>query len=70
MLKSNTPPTFQVTLFSDTNSLLHFVTGGDVIQRDFAFTHMDIRDFYDWILIRKKQMIDEMYSHRESLRKN
>jgi len=70
MLKSNTPPTFQVTLFSDTNSLLHFVCGGDVIQRDFAYTNMDIRDLYDWILLKKKNMIDEMYSHRESLRKN
>lgn len=69
MLKSNTPPTFQVTLFSDHNSLLHFVCGGDVIQRDFAFNQMDIRDLYDWIIIKKKQMIDEMYSHRESLRK-
>lgn len=69
-MKTNPTPIFPVTLFEDSNSLLFFVVGGNVIERDFAYTAMDIRDLYDWILIRKKQMVDEMYSHRESLKRN
>ncbi|MCA0387592.1 MAG: hypothetical protein LCH52_03770 [Bacteroidetes bacterium] len=66
--KSNKVENFEVTLFDDINSLLYFLGDGDIKAIPFILDTC-YKTVYDWIILKKQKIINEMYSHRDSIKR-
>lgn len=66
--KSGKVDNFEVKLFDDNNSLLYFLGDGNIMSIPFILDTC-YKTVYDWIILKKQKIINEMYSHRDSLKR-